>query len=60
MRRLQAWQYLIAIFATFWVLFAIVLIISDIPFIVISVALTSLAMLSVVVIGLAWAFQNNF
>ncbi len=59
MRRLQAWQYLIAIFAAFWILFAIVLIISDFPFVVISVALTSLAMLSVVVIGLAWAFQNN-
>jgi hypothetical protein len=60
MKRLQAWQYLIAAFASFWVLFATILIIGDFPFFVISIALTALAGLSVGVIALAWAFQNNW
>jgi hypothetical protein len=59
MRRLQAWQYLIGIFAVFWVIFAIVLIITDFPFYIISIALTTTAMLSLLVIALAWAYQNN-
>ena len=61
MRRIQAWQYLAGIFAVFWVIFAIVLIIfSDFPFYVISIALTTIAMLSGLIIALAWAYQNNF
>ncbi len=60
MKRLQAWQYLIVVLALFWVLFAIILIIGDFPFFVISMALTALAGLSVAVIALAWAFQNNW
>jgi hypothetical protein len=60
MRRLQAWQYLIGIFAVFWVIFAIVLIITDFPFYIISIALTTIAMLSLLIIALAWAYQNNF
>jgi len=60
MRRLQAWQYLIGIFAVFWVIFATVLIISAFPFFVISIALTTIAMLSLLIIALAWAYQNNF
>ncbi len=61
MRRIQAWQYLTGIFAVFWVIFAIVLIIfSDFPFYVISIALTTIAMLSGLIIALAWAYQNNF
>jgi hypothetical protein len=60
MKRLQAWQYLIIIFAVFWVIFAAVLIISDFPFYVISIALTTIAMLSLLIIALAWAYQNNF
>jgi len=53
MRRMQAWQYLIAIFAVFWVIFAIVLIFSDFPFYIISMALTTIAMLSLLIIALA-------
>jgi len=60
MRRLQAWQYLIVVFAVFWVLFAVILIIGDFPFLVISMALTTLAMLSLAVVALAWAFQNDW
>jgi hypothetical protein len=60
MRRLQAWQYLIGIFAVFWIIFATVLIISAFPFYVISIALTTIAMLSLLIIALAWAYQNNF
>ena len=60
MRRLQAWQYLIGIFTVFWVIFAIVLIITDFPFYIISIALTTTAMLSLLIIALAWAYQNNF
>lgn len=59
MKHKQAWQYLIGIFAAFWVLFAIVLFIADFPFYVISIALTTIAMLSSLIIALAWAYQNN-
>ncbi len=60
MKRLQAWQYLIIVFAVFWVLFAAILIIGDFPFFVIGIALTTIAILSLGVIALAWAFQNNW
>lgn len=59
MRRLQAWQYLIGVFAVFWIIFAVVLFLGDIPFIVISIALTTIAALSFLVVLLAWAYQNN-
>ncbi len=60
MRRWQAWQYLIIIFVVFWVIFATVLIIiTAFPFYVISIALTTTAMLSLLIIVLAWAYQNN-
>ena len=58
-RRIQAWQYLIGVFSAFWILFAAVLILNDFPFLVISMALTVLAMFSAVIVGLAWAYQNN-
>jgi uncharacterized membrane protein len=60
MKHLQVWQYLIGIFAVFWVIFATVLIISAFPFFVISIALTTITMLSLLIIALAWAYQNNF
>lgn len=60
MRRIPAWAYLACIFAAFLVIFASVLIISDFPFLVISVALTSIFMLSLLIVALAWAYQNNF
>ncbi len=59
-RRLQAWQILILIFGGFWLLLAIVLIVSDFPFFIISIALTTIAALSALIIALAWAYQNNF
>lgn len=57
---MQAWKLLMGIFATFWVIFAIILIFSGIPFYVVSIALTTVAMLSLIIIALAWAYQNNF
>ena len=59
MRRLQPWQYLIGVFAVFWVIFAVVLVLGDIPFFVISIALTSIGGLSFLVVLLAWAYQKN-
>ena len=59
MRRLQVWQYLIGIFVVFWIIFAIVLFLGDIPFFVISIALTTIAALSFLIVILAWAYQNN-
>ena len=59
MRRRQVWKYLVGIFALFWIFFAIILIVAEFPFYVISIALTTIAMLSAVIIALAWAYQNN-
>lgn len=62
MRRIhniQAWQILAGIFAFFWILFATILIISNFPFLVISMALTTVGALSVLVTILAWAYQKN-
>jgi hypothetical protein len=56
-RRLQAWHYLIILCAAFWLLFATILFLSGFFFLI--VALAILALLSVLVIALAWAFQNN-
>lgn len=61
MRHLQAWQILCGVFAIFWIIFAVVLIVfSQFPFYVISIALTTLLALSALIIALAWAYQNNF
>ena len=59
MRRWQAWQYLIIVFVLFWIGFAVVLAFSNIPFFVISIALTTIAALSFLIVILAWAYQNN-
>jgi len=59
MRHRQVWKYLVGIFALFWIFFAIILIVAEFPFYVISIALTTIAMLSAVIIALAWAYQNN-
>ncbi len=60
MRRIQAWQVLCVVFAAFWIIFAVVLIVfSQFPFYVISIALTTILALSVLIIALAWAYQNN-
>jgi hypothetical protein len=60
MRRRQVWKYLVGIFALFWIFFAIILVVAEFPFYVISIALTTIAMLSAVIIALAWAYQNNW
>ncbi len=59
MRHIPAWKYLIAIFAVFWVMLAIMMIIADFPFYVISLSLTTILILSIAVIALAWAYQKN-
>ncbi len=58
-RYFQAWQLLIGIFAGFWILFAIVMIVGNFPFFIISIALTTIGALSALIVALAWAFQNN-
>jgi len=61
MKQTQVWKYLAGIFIVFWIIFAIMLIFfSGFPFVVISLALTVLLMLSVLVTALAWAYQNNW
>ncbi len=59
MRRIPAWKYLIGVFAAFWVILAIMLIIAGVPFYVITLSLTSILILSVAIVALAWAYQNN-
>jgi flagellar biosynthesis component FlhA len=56
----QAWKLLAGILAVFWVVFAIFLFISELPFYIISIALTTILILSIAIIALAWAYQNNF
>lgn len=56
-KRHQAWPYLILVCAAFWLLFAIILFMSGFYFLI--VALAIIALLSVLVIALAWAFQND-
>jgi hypothetical protein len=60
MRRIPAWKFLAPIFAVFWVILAIMLFIADFPFYIISISLTTVLLLSVGVIALAWAYQNNW
>jgi flagellar biosynthesis component FlhA len=60
MQQRQAWKLLVGIFAVFWVVFAIFLFIAELPFYIISIALTTIFVLSIAVIALAWAYQNNF
>jgi hypothetical protein len=59
MRRIPAWKYLIPIFAVFWITLAIMMFIADFPFYVISIALTTILILSIAIVALAWAYQNN-
>lgn len=59
MRHRQVWKYLIAIFGTFWLIFAVFLFEGDFPFYIISSALTTVLVLSALIVALAWAYQNN-
>jgi hypothetical protein len=57
---MKTWKLLAVIFIVFWLLFAVVLIVTGFPFYIISIALTTIALLSGLVTVLAWAYQNNF
>jgi hypothetical protein len=59
MQSRQAWRYLIGVFAVFWVVLAIMLIIADIPFYMITLSLSIVLVLSAAIVALAWAYQNN-
>ena len=56
----EAWHYLILIFAAFWLIFATFLIIGQLPFYIISIALTTTGVLSVLIVILAWAYTHNY
>ncbi len=58
-RHLQAWHYLIPLFGLFVGGFGVAIFTSSyLPFLVIGV-LAVLALFSTLIIGLAWAYQNN-
>jgi flagellar biosynthesis component FlhA len=60
MQQRQAWKLLAGILAVFWVVFAIFLFIAELPFYIISIALTTIFMLSIAVIALAWAYTHDY
>lgn len=60
MRRIPLWVYLAVLFTIFLIIFAIVLITANFPFMVISGALTTIIMLSLLVIALAWAYTHDY
>ena len=59
MKRIEFWKWLIGILAVFWIIFAIFLIGADIPFVIVSMALTTVLCMSALVVGLAWAYQHG-
>ncbi len=59
-RRIPAWKYLIGVFAAFWVILAIMLIIADFPFYAITLSLTVILILSVAIVALAWAWTHDY
>ncbi|WP_052887939.1 hypothetical protein [Thermogemmatispora carboxidivorans] len=59
MRRIPALAYLAAALLAFWLLLATMMIISGFPFIVVTLTLSSDLMISIFVLGLAWAYQKN-
>jgi hypothetical protein len=60
MRSMQAWKYLIGIFAVFWVVLAIMLFVANFPFYMITLSLSIISILSAAIVALAWAYQNNW
>jgi hypothetical protein len=60
MRSIPVWKYLIGVFAIFWVVLAIMLVISNFPFYMITLSLSIILIFSVVIVALAWAYQNNW
>ena len=59
MQSRQVWKYLIGVFAVFWVVLAIMFIIADFPFYIITLSLSITLVLSAAIVALAWAYQNN-
>ncbi len=60
MQSRQIWKYLIAIFGVFWLIFAVFLFLGDIPFYIISIALTTVLVLSGLIVALAWAYTHDY
>jgi hypothetical protein len=60
MRSIPAWKYLIGVFAVFWVVLAVMLFIANFPFYIITLSLSIILVLSVAVVALSWAYQNNW
>ncbi len=60
MKSIAAWKYLIGVFAVFWVVLAIMMIIADFPFYIITLSLSIMLILSAAIVALAWAYQNNY
>ena len=60
MRSIPAWKYLIGIFAVFWVVLAIMLIIADFPFYMITLSLSIMLVLAAAVVALAWAWTHDY
>ena len=58
-RRFAVWKLLIGVFAVFWLVFAVILVNANIPFLAVSIGLSMVLAMSAVVVGLAWAYQNN-
>ena len=54
MRRLQVWHWLFPILIVFSIGFAVIVVMSNFPFLLFTVVIFSL-----VIVGLAWAFQNG-
>ena len=57
---IAAWKYLIPVFAVFWVVLAIMLVVADTPFYMITLSLSIMLCLSAAIVALAWAYQNNY
>lgn len=55
----MVWRYLLGVFAVFWITFALFLLNANIPFVIVSIALTVVLAMSAVVVGLAWAYQKG-
>lgn len=59
-RHIEVWKWLIGVLAVFWIIFAIFLFEADIPFVIVSMALTVVLGMSALVVGLAWAYQHDY
>jgi hypothetical protein len=55
----MVWKYLVVVFIVFWLVFALFLLNADIPFVIVSMALTAVLAMSAVVVGLVWAYQKG-